>query len=321
MKPQFPKSLLMGLGLVVSLGFAQESSARYETCYEQEYVCHTEYQQSCGYEQQCHTVPGHEECRPVQVCTPRPSQQVCHTVTECGTNALGQPICKDREVCENTGGGGQDCGYVNECHNTGSTQQCNQQQVCDSRPHEVCNYQQVAKQCWVDDPPPYQPPQPPYQPPQPPYEPPYQPPQPPYEPPYQPPYEPPYEPPTPPYEPPVVPPTPVEPEEPSVMGASSVTAVELVISTVKGKAAVVTFKDKGQAVTYKTRYFITILDEAGVAIVTQFASGDNKVSQSITIDKALKANKDHTLVLRVVRTGGELVKDVSFIKTVVRPGN
>jgi len=306
----------MGLSLGLCLGLSPAAEAGYETCYEQEYRCETRYEQSCSYENQCHTVPGHQECRQVRVCTPRPSEPNCQEVTECGRNALGEEICKTRKVCDGHTGGGEDCGYVQECSDTGSRQECTQERVCENVPREHCGYEQVAKQCYVPDPqPPYQPP--PYQPPAPEPEPPYYPPTPAPEP------EPPYYPPTP--EPDPLPPTPPPIDEPdeeedddgSQIGPKSVLEVKLTIA--KAKASVVTFKDKGQSLTYKTRYFISVIDKSGVVVVNQHATSDGRVQQTITLDRKLSADEDHTLVLRVLRSGGELVKDVSFVKTVFRP--
>lgn len=104
---------------------------------------------------------------------------------------------------------------------------------------------------------------------------------------------------------------------PGELGSKSVAEVDLKIS--RTRDTLVTFKDKGQGVTYKTRYFITILDQSGVAILNQHATATGKLQQSIVLNQQLRADEDHTLVLRVLRTGGELVKDISFVKTVFKP--
>ena len=108
-----------------------ETYTDYETRYRNEYRCHdvtrsryecrnvTRYRRQCHNEVQCHQVSGPQQCR---------------DVTECGTNALGQPICKTRRVCE--GGGSQ--------------QVCENRQVCENEPYtdqECGNVPYTEQQC------------------------------------------------------------------------------------------------------------------------------------------------------------------------------
>lgn len=108
-----------------------ETYTDYETRYRNEYRCHnvtrtryecrnvTRYRQQCHNEVQCRTIPGQQHCRDVQ---------------ECGTNALGQPICKTRRVCE--GGGSQ--------------QVCENRQVCRQEPYtdrECGNVPYTEQEC------------------------------------------------------------------------------------------------------------------------------------------------------------------------------
>lgn len=90
----------------------------YETDYRDEYQCNnvtryrrecsnvTRYRNECRNEQKCYLVPG--------------NGGQCRDVEECGTNALGQRICKTRRVCD----GG-----------SGPSQRCDMQQVCSQVPY------------------------------------------------------------------------------------------------------------------------------------------------------------------------------------------
>lgn len=92
------------------------------TKYRSEYRCEdrTRYRQECRDEQKCYIVPG------------TGGGQQCHDVTECGTNAQGQQICKTRRVCEDTPG-------------SGPQQRCETQRVCENVPYtdRDCNYVNV----------------------------------------------------------------------------------------------------------------------------------------------------------------------------------
>jgi hypothetical protein len=319
MKPLFMKTLFTGFGIAMCLSFSQQSQARYETCYEQEYRCETRYENECRNEQVCHTVPGQQQCHQVRLCTPRPSSPNCQQVTECGTNALGQQICKTREVCNGVTGGGEDCGYVQQCDNTPSRQECNYEQRCDSVPRQDCRYETVQKSCYVPDPIPEPQPQPQPWPVHPtPVEPQPQPQPWPIDPPT--PVEPQPQPwpvdPTP-VEPSPIEPAPVDPSIPAEMGEKTISGLQMKID--KSKVATVIFADKGQSFAYRTQYFITVLDHSGVVIVNQHASGSGQVQQAIELTNDLSPREDHTLVIRVLRSGGSIVKDVSFIKTISVP--
>jgi len=102
-----------------------------ETTYTNEQQCNnvTRYRN----EQQCHTVTNYRnECHSEQRCyiVPGDSGGGCHDVQECGTNALGQQICKTRQVCDSQGS---------------PQQRCDQQQVCNQVPYQdqQCNTVQV----------------------------------------------------------------------------------------------------------------------------------------------------------------------------------
>lgn len=365
MKPfmNWPSALL--LAATLQLGVLQSAKANYVDCTEEVQKCETTYERQCRNEQVCHQVPGQRECHttsPHQECHTVPGRQECHlvpgdrschqeqdcssgppscrTVQECGTNALGEPICKDRQVCEDGGqqcsshevcsgsdsrqecsnsGSTQECGLVpgeQQCYDTGSRNECSNEYRCDDQPRQSCHYETVHKQCWVADPPPYNPPTPPYEPPYtPPYEPPYTPPNPPYEPPYQPPYEPPYNPPTPPVNPPQPP--------PPVPGHNGSESVKELTFEVKNKQIVsISLKDNGQSPTYKTRYFIAINNQSDQRIISQYTDGDGSAKKrTITLIKPLPVNQSYALAIKVVRTGGELVQDVTFIvsKKFIKP--
>lgn len=116
-----------------------ETYTDYVTRYRSEYRCHdvtrtryecrnvTRYRQQCHNEVQCHTIPGSPTCR---------------DVTECGTNALGQPICKTRQVCEG-GSSQQRCENRNVCENVPYNDQ-----ECGNVPYteQQCANEQVAYQ-------------------------------------------------------------------------------------------------------------------------------------------------------------------------------
>lgn len=93
----------------------------YEIRYRDEYVCHdrTRYREECNYEQNCYLVPGS-------------GGQNCRQVTECGTNAHGEQICKTREVCENRE----------------PERRCENKRVCRNVPYtdRECNYERRSYQ-------------------------------------------------------------------------------------------------------------------------------------------------------------------------------
>lgn len=90
----------------------------YETYYDNEYVCEsvTRYRQECHNERVC--APGGRTCQPV---------------TECGTNAHGEHICKTRDVCRDDGP--RDCRDVPQCRQVPyQDQQCGYKSVRKTRP-------------------------------------------------------------------------------------------------------------------------------------------------------------------------------------------
>jgi len=93
----------------------------YETRYRDEYVCHdrTRYREECNYEQDCYLVPGS-------------GGNNCRQVTECGTNAHGEQICKTREVCEHKE----------------PERRCENKRVCRNVPYtdRECNYERRSYQ-------------------------------------------------------------------------------------------------------------------------------------------------------------------------------
>lgn len=380
MKPFMKLQSAFLLAASIQFGFLQFATAGYEPCDEQVYQCSTTYENVCGYQNVCHQVPGHQECHttsPHQECHTVPGHQECHIVPgnrechqeqqcqsnppschteqECGTNALGNPICKDRQVCEDRGqdcsyrevcsgsdsqqecsdsGSTQECGLVpgeEQCYDTGSSQECSNEYQCSQQPKQTCGYETVHKTCYVPDPqpepqplPPYTPPAPPYHPPTPTPEPPYTPPAPPYYPPDPEPEPTPLPPPpvvvpaptptpVPPAPvPPVVPAPPTDPVVPGEIGSISVS--DLSLNTKNNQIVSVSLKDKGQSPTYETRYFIAINNQADQRVISQFAHGDGTAKkQTIKLQKELPFNQSYAVAIKVVRTGGELVQDVTFV--------
>ncbi|MCE3011361.1 MAG: hypothetical protein LW875_12200 [Proteobacteria bacterium] len=121
----------------------EEAYTDYETYYENEYRCQTRYENECSYEQECDYVNA-PRCRRERVCTPRPSHPECRRVTECGTNAHGERICKDREVCDGRSVPDESCDYVERCDNH-RERQCRNEYRCRNVPRERCGYEQVAR--------------------------------------------------------------------------------------------------------------------------------------------------------------------------------
>lgn len=169
-----------GLTLQSSLTKAVYITEEYQeteeyTDYERE--CHTSYERQCWTEQdcydgpsrrecqwipgerschqgpghrECHTVPGERECRWVpgdrqchqeRVCEPDRGERNCEMVRECGTNARGEEICKDRKVCHDSPPT-ERCDYREVCEPGRSEQVCDStpdRQVCEDSPGEqIC---------------------------------------------------------------------------------------------------------------------------------------------------------------------------------------
>lgn len=169
-----------GLSLTSSLTRAVYITEEYQeeeeyTDYERE--CHTSYERQCWTEQdchqgpsqrecrwipgerschqgpghrECHTVPGERECRWVpgerqchqeRVCEPDRGERNCEMVRECGTNARGEEICKDRKVCHDSPPT-ERCDYREVCEPGRSEQVCENtpdRQVCEDSPGEqIC---------------------------------------------------------------------------------------------------------------------------------------------------------------------------------------
>lgn len=97
----------------------------------QETVPYTDYEDYYEQEYSCRNVTRYrEQCRNEQLCTPVAGR--CQSVEECGTNALGQRICKVRQVCE---AAGRECRDVRQCQQVPYTDQdCGYQNVRKSRP-------------------------------------------------------------------------------------------------------------------------------------------------------------------------------------------
>ncbi|MES3037457.1 MAG: hypothetical protein V4736_06065 [Bdellovibrionota bacterium] len=121
----------------------QESYTEYETYYTSEHRCETAYENKCAYESICRPVTT-QQCRNENVCHSVPGQQVCRTVEECGTNALGQPICKQRQVCEG-GGSTQQCHNEQRCNNV-TENKCSSEYRCNNVPVQKCGYVNVPHQ-------------------------------------------------------------------------------------------------------------------------------------------------------------------------------
>lgn len=88
----------------------------YEEYWDQEYRCKdvTRYREECRSENLCEPVPG-----------------ACREVTECGTNAHGQPICKTRKVCDREE---RRCRDVRQCRQVPySDRECGFEQVRKTR--------------------------------------------------------------------------------------------------------------------------------------------------------------------------------------------
>ncbi len=304
MKPSFLMAMIFAFSLAANIFIAPKAQAGWETCYEQEYKCSTRYEQECLNERVCHTVGGGQSCHQERVCTDRPSgPQECRDQQVCHVRPDGSRECHNEQVCRPGSPGGQDCRYEQVCSYEPPRQECSYETQCRQVPREHCSYETVAKQCWKDDPPPYNPPQPPpYNPPQPP---PYNPPEPP---PYNPPQPPPYNPPQP----------PIDPSIPASMGEKTVTGLRLKIFSNLTAQAV--FKDVGQSTQYKTEYRFQVYNEAQELVIDQKQLSNGKADQAIVLSQMLTLDQDHTLVLSVTRKGGNLPKRYTFKKTFVRPG-
>ena len=98
-----------------------------------ERVPYTDYEEYTDSQYVCKNVTRYrEECRRETVCDGGASRR-CENVTECGTNAHGERICKTREVCRNDGP--PQCRDVNRCHQVPYTdQQCGYESVRKTRP-------------------------------------------------------------------------------------------------------------------------------------------------------------------------------------------
>lgn len=108
---------------------------RQECGYEN--VCQQVPRQSCHSENVCRSVPGEQVCHQERLCKPVPGPRNCEEVTECGTNALGQEICKTRKVCHD-GPSSEDCDYIQKCEAGPSRQECGYQQVCETNYENEC---------------------------------------------------------------------------------------------------------------------------------------------------------------------------------------
>ncbi|MES3037608.1 MAG: hypothetical protein V4736_06845 [Bdellovibrionota bacterium] len=122
----------------------EETYTDYVSETQSQHVCHTTYENVCATEQVCHQV-NNPVCDTHQVCVSGPSQQSCSTVQECGTNALGEPICKDREVCTDSGPGSPVCQNVQECRDN-TQNQCSSEYRCNQVPRQSCGYENVTVQ-------------------------------------------------------------------------------------------------------------------------------------------------------------------------------
>lgn len=120
----------------------------YEEYYDQEYRCHdrTEYQNECGYETRCRTVPGQRECRTERLCSREPGDNICQEVEECGTNARGERICKRRKVCDR-GPDRENCRNEQICSTSPSREDCRSEYECHQVPRtrQECGYESVRK--------------------------------------------------------------------------------------------------------------------------------------------------------------------------------
>jgi hypothetical protein len=273
--------------------------AGYYDCSYQERRCETHYEQQCGYEQVCRMIPGERSCSQERICKTRTNPPNCQQVEECGTNAQGQPICKVREVCSG-GGTVEECGYEQRCYDSGPRQECSSQQVCDNRPVESCNYITVPKTCYEPDP--VYPPQPVD--PDPVY------PSPIYPDPVYPPIDPiPVDPI--PVEPTPVDPMPIDPQPPISIGPGSIQKMSVALGSIE---TLLIFKDTAQSPTFRTRYFISIYDSSGDLVINQFSS-ESAVYQKIILNQKLSPKQRYRLLLKVQRSGGELLTPVEFTKT------
>lgn len=119
-----------------------EAYTDYEQQCEREYRCQNRPREHCDYENVCRTVPD-RQCRQERLCRPIPGDNRCREVEECGTNALGQPICKTRKVCEN-GPDREDCSYVEKCDSS-SRQECRQERRCETRYEQDCDWENQCR--------------------------------------------------------------------------------------------------------------------------------------------------------------------------------
>jgi hypothetical protein len=112
--------------------------------------------------------------------------------------------------------------------------------------------------------------------------------------------------------PPVTPPS-TDPGQPdSPIGQKSFTG--LTMNVKNNQIVSITFTDKGQSPTYLSRYFIAINNQSNVRVISQYSSGDNtNKTRTLTLTEPLPFNQSYALAIKVVRTGGPLVNDLTFI--------
>lgn len=105
--------------------------------------------------------------------------------------------------------------------------------------------------------------------------------------------------------------------DPAQVGASSVSDLRLKI--MEDLTGVVVFNDNGQKGRLVTLYDIIVRDGAGNVVAAQQASYSGTAAHRIVLDQKLSF-RDHTLELRVSRSGQGLDQPVTFVKTFFRPG-
>lgn len=110
----------------------QTTETYYENVPYTERVPYTDYEDYYDNEYVCRNVTRYrEECHNERVCAP--GGRVCQPITECGTNARGEKVCKTRNECRDDGP--RECRDIPKCSQVPyQDRQCNYESVRKSRP-------------------------------------------------------------------------------------------------------------------------------------------------------------------------------------------
>ncbi|PIS10838.1 MAG: hypothetical protein COT73_07155 [Bdellovibrio sp. CG10_big_fil_rev_8_21_14_0_10_47_8] len=110
---------------------------------------------------------------------------------------------------------------------------------------------------------------------------------------------------------------PVPALDPRLVGDQTVTGLRLKI--MEDNTGVVVFKDVGQLAKISTVYELVVKDNTGLVLTTQRVTANGIADQKITLNQKLSLERDHTLTLKVLRSGAGLRPPIAFLKTFFRP--